>query len=293
MAIKDSPSRKVFSFVNMLLLIMISLISFLPILHVVAQSFSSATAIDAGNVAFFPVEFTMDNFAFVFRDKSILRAYGITIFITAFGTLFNLIATASLAYPLSRKELFGRRFLLLMVLFTMIFSAPLIPTFLVIQELGLLNTIWSLIFPTAISAFNLFVMRSFFMNIPDELIDAARIDGLGELRILFQIVLPLSKPALATLGIFYAVGHWNSYFQALMFIENPKLYPLQIKLRQMIVEDSFTNDPSGDFFQSMVQTSPEGIKMATIVVATVPILLIYPFLQKHFVKGFMLGSLKD
>lgn len=293
MAIKDSPSRKAFSFVNMLLLIMISLISFLPILHVVAQSFSSATAIDAGNVVFLPVEFTFDNFEFVFRDKSILRSYGITIFITVFGTLFNLAATASLAYPLSRKEFFGRRFILLMVLFTMIFSAPLIPTFLVIQELGLLNTIWSLIFPTAISAFNLFVMRSFFMNIPDELIDAARIDGLGELRILFQIVLPLSKPALATLGIFYAVGHWNSYFQALMFIENPKLYPLQIKLRQMIVEDSFTNDPSGDFFQSMVQTSPEGIKMATIVVATVPILLIYPFLQKHFVKGFMLGSLKD
>ncbi len=293
MAIKDSPSRKVFSFVNMFLLIMISMISFLPILHVFAQSFSSATAIDTGKVAFLPVELTFENFAFVFRDHSILRAYGVTIFITVFGTIFNLIATASLAYPLSRKELFGRKFILLMVLFTMIFSAPLIPTFLVIQELGLLNTIWALIFPTAISAFNLFVMRSFFINIPDELIDAARIDGLGELRILFQIVLPLSKPALATLGIFYAVGHWNSYFQALMFIENPRLYPLQIKLRQMIVEDNFTNDPSGDFFQSMVQTSPEGIKMATIVVATVPILLVYPFLQKHFVKGFMLGSLKD
>jgi len=293
MAIKDSPKRKIFIFTNMFLLITISLVSLLPLLHVFAQSFSSGVAIDAGDVAFLPVEFTLDNFLFVFRDASILRAYGVTIFLTVVGTLFNLLATASLAYPLSRKEFLGRKYILLLVLFTMIFSAPLIPTFLVVQSLGLLDTIWALIFPTAISAFNLFVMRSFFINIPDELIDAARIDGMGEIRILFTVVLPLSKPALATLGIFYAVNHWNSYFQALMFIENPKLYPLQIKLRQMIVEDSFTNDPSGDFYSSMIQTSPEGIKMATIVVATIPILLVYPFLQKHFIKGFMLGSLKD
>lgn len=293
MAIKISPSRRVFLFINMFLLITISLISLLPLMHVFAQSFSSSTAIDAGDVAFLPVELTLENFMFVFRDSSILRAYGVTIFLTVFGTLFNLLATASLAYPLSRKEFLGRKYILLMVLFTMIFSAPLIPTFLVVQGLGLLDTIWALIFPSAISAFNLFVMRSFFISIPDDLIDAARIDGLGEIRILFQVVLPLSKPALATLGIFYAVAHWNSYFQALMFIENQKLYPLQIKLRQMIVEDTFTNDPSADFYQSMLQTSPEGIKMATIVVATVPILLIYPFLQRHFVKGFMLGSLKD
>src|SRR5690625_1223665 len=293
MAIKDSPKRKIFIFTKMFLLITISLVSLLPLLHVFAQSFSSGVAIDAGDVAFLPVEFTLDNFLFVFRDASILRAYGVTIFLTVVGTLFNLLATASLAYPLSRKEFLGRKYILLLVLFTMIFSAPLIPTFLVVQSLGLLDTIWALIFPTAISAFNLFVMRSFFINIPDELIDAARIDGMGEIRILFTVVLPLSKPALATLGIFYAVNHWNSYFQALMFIENPKLYPLQIKLRQMIVEDSFTNDPSGDFYSSMIQTSPEGIKMATIVVATIPILLVYPFLQKHFIKGFMLGSLKD
>ncbi len=174
----------------------------LPFIHVAAQSFSSSSAIDQGRVGFWPVEFTFNNYEYVFQDASIWRSFGVTIFITVVGTLINLIATASLAYPLSRREFVFRRLLLLMVLFTMIFSAPLIPTFLVVQSLGLLNTVWALILPTAISAFNLFVMRSFFMQIPQELIEASRIDGLGELRILFQVVLPLSKPAMATLGIF-------------------------------------------------------------------------------------------
>ena len=290
---KESTSRKIFLVVNISLLIIISLITILPLLHVLALSFSSSTAIDQGKVSFFPVDFTLHNFSYVFQDVSILKSFGVTIFITVFGTIFNLIATASLAYPLSRSEFLGRRFILLMVLFTMIFSAPLIPTYLVVQSLGLLDTIWALIFPTAISAFNLFVMRSFFSQIPSDLIDASRIDGMGEIRILFKVVLPLSKPAMATLGIFYAVVHWNSYFHALMFIENRNLYPLQIKLREMIVDDSFQSDPSSELFASMLSSSPEGIKMATIVVATVPIVLIYPFLQKYFIKGFMLGSLKD
>jgi putative aldouronate transport system permease protein len=293
MAIKTSKARKVFLFSNMTILIIISIVMLLPFIHVFAQSFSSATAIDQGRVSFLPVEFTLDNYSFVFQDASIWRSFGVTIFITVVGTIINLVATASLAYPLSRRELKGRKFLLLMVLFTMIFSAPLIPTFLVVQSLGLLDTVWALIFPTAISAFNLFVMRSFFMQIPQELIEASRIDGMGELRILFQVVLPLSKPALATLGIFYAVFHWNTYFNALMYIENRNLYPLQIKLREMIVDESFIADPTSNFYTAIMSSSPEGIKMATIIIATVPILLIYPFLQRHFLKGFMLGSLKD
>lgn len=289
----DSTPRKVFLTVNIILLTLISLIMILPLIHVLAQSLSSSTAIDQGRVNLLPVEFTLDNYSFVFQEASIWRSIGITVFITVFGTIFNLLATASLAYPLSRPELKGRKFLLLMVLFTMIFSAPLIPSFLVVQELGLLNTIWSLIFPTSISAFNLFVMRSFFMQLPNELIESSRIDGLGEFRILLQIVMPLSKPAMATLGIFYAVFHWNTYFHALMYIEDRSLYPLQIKLREMIVDDTILADPTSDFYTSLITSSPEGIKMATILVATVPILLVYPLLQRHFVKGFMLGSLKD
>ena len=293
MAIKDSTPRKVFLYSNASFLILVSLVMILPILHVVAQSFSSSSAIDRGEVVLLPVQFTLDNYKYVFQDQSIWRSFGVTVFITVFGTLFNLIATASLAYPLSRKEFVGRRILLFMILFTMIFSAPLIPTYLLIQQLGLLNSLWSLILPTAISAFNFFVMRSFFIQIPQELIDASRIDGCSELRILLQIILPLSKPALATLGIFYAVFHWNTYFHALMFISNRSLYPLQVKLREMIVDDSLVADPTSDIFTTMLSSSPEGIKMAVIVVATVPILMIYPFLQKYFIKGFMLGSIKD
>ncbi|KHF41330.1 carbohydrate ABC transporter permease [Halalkalibacter okhensis] len=293
MAIKDSRSRKIFLFSNLTFLIIFSLIMILPIIHVLAQSFSSSGAIDRGEVVLLPVDFTLNNYQYVFQDISIWRSFGVTIFITVFGTLFNLIATASFAYPLSRKEFVGRRILLFMVLFTMIFSAPLIPTYLLVQKLGLLDSLWALILPTSISAFNFFVMRSFFMQIPQELIDSSRIDGCSELRILWQMVLPLSKPALATLGIFYAVFHWNTYFHALMFIENRKLYPLQVKLREMIVDDTIVADPTSDIFTTMLSSSPEGIKMATIIVATVPILFIYPFLQRYFIKGFMLGSLKD
>jgi multiple sugar transport system permease protein/putative aldouronate transport system permease protein len=265
----------------------------LPFFHVLAQSFSSSNAIDRGEVLFLPVDLTFDNYQYVFQDMTIWRAFGVTVFITVFGTLFNLIATASLAYPLSRQEFKGRKIFLFMVLFTMIFSAPLIPTYLLIQKLGMLDTLWALIIPTAISAFNFFVMRSFFLQIPNELIDSSRMDGCGEMRILFQIVLPLSKPALATLGIFYAVFHWNTYFNALMYIDNRKLYPLQVKLREMIVDDTLVADPTSDVFASMLSSSPDGIKMATIIVATIPILLVYPFLQRFFIKGFLLGGIKD
>lgn len=293
MAIKESRPRKLFLTFNISILIILSLIMILPFFHVLAQSFSSSNAIDRGEVLFLPVDLTFDNYQYVFQDMTIWRAFGVTVFITVFGTLFNLIATASLAYPLSRKEFKGRKIFLFMVLFTMIFSAPLIPTYLLIQKLGMLDTLWALIVPTAISAFNFFVMRSFFMQIPNELIDSSRMDGCGEMRILFQIVLPLSKPALATLGIFYAVFHWNTYFNALMYIDNRKLYPLQVKLREMIVDETLVADPTSDVFASMLSSSPDGIKMATIIVATIPILLVYPFLQRFFIKGFLLGGIKD
>ncbi|WP_339147429.1 MULTISPECIES: carbohydrate ABC transporter permease [unclassified Sutcliffiella] len=293
MANRETRSRKLFLTFNISILVLLSLIMILPFFHVLAQSFSSSNAIDRGEVLFLPVDLTFDNYQYVFQDMTIWRAFGVTVFITVFGTLFNLIATASLAYPLSRQEFKGRKIFLFMVLFTMIFSAPLIPTYLLIQKLGMLDTLWALIIPTAISAFNFFVMRSFFLQIPNELIDSSRMDGCGEMRILFQIVLPLSKPALATLGIFYAVFHWNTYFNALMYIDNRKLYPLQVKLREMIVDDTLVADPTSDVFASMLSSSPDGIKMATIIVATIPILLVYPFLQRFFIKGFLLGGIKD
>ncbi|WP_456271201.1 carbohydrate ABC transporter permease [Bacillus sp. AK031] len=287
-----SLSSKLFDLFNILFLALLGLSMLLPLISVIAKSFSSSEAISKGEVYFWPIEFTLINYEYVFHDASIWRAFFISVLITVGGTLINLLATTSLAYPLSRPEYKGKKVILFLVLFTMIFSAPLIPSYLVVKSFGMIDTLWALVIPGMISAFNFFVMRSFFQNIPSTLIDAARIDGLGELGILFRIVLPLSKPVLATIGIFYGVSHWNNYQSALYFLNDPKLYPLQVKLRQMIVNDEMSVE-ANSVFSSMALNSPEGIQMATVVVATLPILLLYPFLQKHFVKGSMIGSIKE
>jgi putative aldouronate transport system permease protein len=288
---KESLSWRIFSGFNLTFIGILSLTMFLPFLHIIAKSLSSSEAVTHGKVLFWPVDFTLSNYQYVVHDPSIWRAFAVSLIITVGGTALSLIATAALAYPASRPEFKAKKPILLMVLFTMIFSVPLIPSFLVVKNLGMLDSLWSLVLPGLISAFNFFIMRSFFQNIPSTLIDAARIDGLGEVGILFKIVLPLSKPALATLGIFYGVGHWNAYQSALYYINDPRLYPLQVKLRQMMVTD--TGSTSEADLVSMALTSPEGIQMATVIFATLPILIVYPFLQKYFVKGSMLGSVKE
>ncbi|MBU7319263.1 carbohydrate ABC transporter permease [Paenibacillus oleatilyticus] len=290
---KASASWQVFNAANLFFLTLLGLAMFLPFLGVLAQSFSSSEAVIAGKVLFWPVDFTWINYQYVFSDASIWRSFGITVYITVVGTLINLIATASLAYPVSRQEYVGRKFVVVMVLITMVFSAPLVPNFILMKSLGLTNTLWALLLPGAISAFNFFIMRSFFMQIPSEIIDSGRIDGCTELRMIWSIVMPLSKPVMASLGIFYAVGHWNTYMNALYYINNPALRPLQVKLRQLIDANEINIDPSASQFSSLAHMDPEGIKMATIIIATLPIVLIYPFLQKHFVKGMMVGSVKS
>ncbi|QGH35569.1 ABC transporter permease subunit [Gracilibacillus salitolerans] len=292
MGLKVSKSRKIFNVFNYSFVGILSLTMVLPIIHILAKSFSSSSAVAEGKVIFWPVEFDLINYQYVFQDASIWRAFGITVLITVVGTLINLIATASLAYPLSRPEYKGRRIILLGVIFTMIFSAPLIPTYLVIKQLGMIDSLWALLIPNAISAFNFIVMRSFFQQIPASLIDAARIDGCNELGILTRIVLPYSKPVMATMTIFYGVYHWNSYQNALYFLNDPRLYPLQVKLREMIQSDDLSIDVETTISTEFMN-STEGIQMATIIIAIVPILLLYPLLQKHFVKGVMLGSLKE
>jgi putative aldouronate transport system permease protein len=290
---KLSTSYKIFYGLNYIFLVILSFIMFLPLVNIVAKSFSESTAIENGRVGLWPVDFTLTNFHFVFMDTAIWRSFTVTVYITVFGTLINLIMTSLLAYPLSRQEFVGRKYLLLMVLFTMIFSAPLIPNFLLIRELHLMDTLWVLMIPGAISAFNFFIMRSFFLQIPTEIIDSARIDGCSELRILWNMILPLSKPAMATLGIFYGVGHWNTYQSAIYYISDKKLMPLQVKLRELIISDNMNNSSGAHLFDTALLASPEGIKMATIVVATVPIILVYPFLQRYFIKGMLLGSVKS
>ncbi|MCI3922569.1 carbohydrate ABC transporter permease [Paenibacillus sp. TRM 82003] len=283
---------RIFSVFNYILLTVVTLTMFLPLLNVIAQSLSSPFAIDRGAVLFWPVEFTTIYYEYVFQDASIWRAFGISVYITVVGTFINLAATSSLAYPLSRDEYVGRKQILLLIIFTMIFTAPLIPEFILIRELGLSNTLWALMIPSAISAFNLIVMRSFFAQIPKELIDSGRIDGAGELRMVWSIVLPLSKPVMATVGIFYSVMNWNTYKNALYYINDRALYPLQIKLREMLITDDIV-DTGNDLFSNLATASPQGVQMTVIIVATLPIVIIYPFLQRYFVQGMMIGSIKS
>ncbi|KRE92108.1 ABC transporter permease [Paenibacillus sp. Soil766] len=283
---KPSP----ISMLNPIGLILISLIMVLPILNIIAQSFSGPVALSAGKVVLWPVQFTLDNYVTVLKQIAIWRAFSVSVMITVFGTLIALVMTASLAYPLSRNEYRERKYILLLVLITMIFHAPLIPNYLLVRNLGLLDSLWALMLPGAISAFNLFVMRSFFLSIPNELIESARIDGAGEVRTIWSIILPLSKPAMATMSIIYSVALWNNYSNALYFINNRALFPLQVKLREFVVTDSSDlANTAGD----IANLSPEGLKMAVIVIATIPIMLVYPFLQKHFIKGMLIGSIKS
>lgn len=286
---KLSRSGKVFQVFNIIFLGLLALSMLLPILHVLAKSLSGVQALTNSEVGLLPVDFTLLNYQYVLSNSAILRSFAVTIYITVVGTLINLIMTSSLAYPLSREEYKGRKIFLVMVLLTMIFPAPLIPLFILVKEMNLMNSLWSLMIPGAISAFNFFVMRSFFQQIPKELIEASRIDGCGELRILWNIIVPLSKPVMATVGLFYAVVHWNTYMHALYFINEPRLYPLQVKLRQMLMLDQV--ETGNEMFSDLL-SAPEGIQMATVIVAMIPIIAVYPFLQKYFVKGMMLGSIK-
>jgi putative aldouronate transport system permease protein len=287
-----SPGRDPYQLLILACLLLLALSIFLPFVNLVAVSLSSPNAVAEGKVGLWPVDLTWINYQYVFQDKQVWRAYRITLFITTFGTLMSLIMTSSLAYSLSRPENKLRKPILMMVVLTMIFSAPLIPTYLVIKSLGIMNTLWVMMIPGLISPFNLIVTRTFFMSIPSALIDSARIDGCGEAGILLRIIAPLSAPIVATMGLFYGVGLWNSYQSALYYIQDRKLMPLQIILHDMVSRDSLSTN-SSEMFEVILQNSAFGVQMATILVATIPILAVYPFLQRYFMKGMLLGSIKE
>lgn len=283
-------SGRVFAAVNYTLLAIIALVTVLPFLHVVAGSFTTSAEMAVKKFILFPTVWSFDAYKFIFSTNTIFRAMGVSVGITAFGTLFSMLLTALMAYGLSRRDLDGRRGIMFLVVFTMLFSGGLIPTFLVVRELGMIDSYLALIVPTSISAFNLIIMRNFFQNIPEGLEESAKIDGCSDFGILFRIVLPLSMPAIATLSLFYAVTYWNTYLSAILYLNDSLKWPIQVLLRQIVVLASGM-DYSSDL-DSTVPPPDQTIKMAVIVVATLPILLIYPFLQKHFAKGAMLGSIK-
>lgn len=278
-----NQSRKWFEAGNYLFLSLVSLSVLLPFLNILAGSFSEGSAILQGLVTIFPVNFTLENYAAVIHDAGFWKSFGISVYITVLGTALNLTFTSLMAYGLARRELKGRSTILIIVLFTMIFTAPIVPTYLLVKSLGMLDTLWAVMIPSLVSGFNLLITISFFQNIPDGLTEAARMDGCSEYRTFWSIVLPLSMPVMTTIGLFYAVAHWNGYFAAMMYIRDASWFPLQVKLKQLM--DGTAGDATSI-------TMREGVKMATIIVATIPVMSIYPFIQKHFVKGAMIGSVK-
>jgi len=286
--IRVSPSRRVFQVFNVIILVTISFAMLYPVLYVTAASFSSETSILRGDVVFIPVNPHVKAYQKVFNYPLLWKSYGNTIMYTFLGTAINLVLTVFGAWSLSRKKMVGRRFFTLMCTFTMFFNGGMIPTFLVIKELKLLNTIWAILLPGAVSTYNMILMRTFFMQIPQSLVEAAELDGCRDFGVLFRIVLPLSMASLMTIGMFYAVAHWNSYFTAVLYLSKPELYPLQIILRQVVLLNEIVENAT-----STEEVMAEGIKYATIVVAMLPMLCIYPFVQRYFVKGVMVGSVKE
>lgn len=237
-----------------------------------------------------PSEVTFEAYRQLLGSWRLPRAFFVSVYITVLGTALNLFATTLMAYPLSKKSFRLRNPLLLFVLFTALFSGGLVPTYLVVQKLGLMNTYWALMLPNLISVFNLLVMKAFFQGLPAEIEEAAKIDGASDWHILWRIVLPLSKPILATIGLFYAVGHWNSFFDAILYISDADKLPLQVVLRQILSAGNLNSYVPAD----AVETAPtESLRMAAVVLTTIPILLVYPFLQRYFTAGVLLGSVKE
>ncbi|GGG14811.1 carbohydrate ABC transporter permease [Paenibacillus abyssi] len=280
----NTIGSRIFDYANYLFLFLVSLAAILPFMYVVISSFSTEAAL-------IPTQFTTAAYNYIFTTSTFVRSLGVSVYITLFGTMINLVFTSLMAYSLAHKHLAGRRVILLMVVFTMLFNGGMIPTYFIVKATGLMNTMWALMIPNAISAFYLIILKNFFQSIPDELKESARMDGAHELGILLRIVIPLSLPAMAAFGLFYAVGLWNQYFSAVLYINSPEKWPVQVLLRQVVILSQGSIGDSGEIASDTVLYG-EGIKMAVIVISTVPILLVYPFLQKHFAKGVLLGSVK-
>ncbi|MFD0870532.1 Inner membrane ABC transporter permease protein ycjP [Chlamydia abortus] len=264
-----------------------------PIYYVFIMSITPfSEVLSRGGFVIIPNSVTFDAYKEIFSSQRIPQALKITVFVTVVGTALNLATTILLAYPLSKKFVPGRNFFLLAIVFTMLFNGGLIPTYLVVRGVGLTNTIWALIIPGLVSAFNMLIVKTYFQNLPDEIEDAAKVDGCGDFQTMFRIVLPLSMPIIATIGLFYAVGHWNDFFKAILYISDKSLYPIQLVLRNMIQNPNVSQELQLMNSQLMQQLPPETIKMATVVVAILPILAVYPFLQKYFVRGMLIGAVK-
>lgn len=288
---QKSIAERLFNSVNIGLLLLISALMLFPFLYLFSVSFSSYEDFLGSRLLLWPSNWTTDAYAYIWSSRTFRQALWTTTLVTVLGTLVNLFFTSTMAYALSRP-IIGQRSVMFMVVFSLLFSAGMIPTYLVVQATGLLDSIWSLILPVAIAPFNLIVIRQFFLNIPGEMIEAGIVDGANDLQIFYKIILPLSKPALAAFSLFYAVTHWNNYFAPILYINDSSKWTIQVVLRQIVVVGETTGTLGGDNMFAAQPPPPETIQMAAILMATLPILIVYPFLQKHFAKGVMLGAVK-
>lgn len=292
--IRESYNDRIFIFFNTLFLVFILIIVLYPLLYVIGASFSSPSAVLAGRVKLLPVDFTLEGYIRVFEHRGLMRGFANSFFYTIVGSTVNVIMVILAAYPLSRYDLFGRKTLTFLFLFTLLFGGGLIPFYLTVQKLQLLNTRWALIVPVALSVWNMLIAISFFRTtLPPELLEAAQIDGCDDFRYLISVVLPLSGPIIAVIFLFSAVWHWNQYFLALIFLRDSALYPVQLILREILVLNEIDFDMLGDVRSLALQQGlKEQLKFTVIIVASVPLLILYPFVQKYFVTGVTLGSVK-
>lgn len=285
--VRLSTGDRIFGFANAALLFVFCVLVLFPLWHMLVVSISGGQYVIRGDVVLIPKGITMSSYKALLSDNQIPNAYVNTIKYTFFGTLVNLVMTSLCAFPLSRPHFYGKTFFNFFVVFTMLFNVGFLANFMVVFALGLKNTIWAIILPGAISVYNMVIMRTFFQGIPEEMYEAAKIDGANDMQIFLQMALPLSKPVIATLLLFYAVGHWNAFMPGLLYFDNKKDFPMQMILRNIVIGSDMANSETQDV--TLIGLS---LKYAAIFITVAPILCVYPFVQKFFTKGIMLGSLK-
>ncbi|TDF94491.1 carbohydrate ABC transporter permease [Paenibacillus piri] len=289
----QNVADKLFQTAVMTILTIVALLMLFPFYYVFVVSFTSPVEYLRKGLVLLPSEWTLTSYKYLLANNVFVKAAGVSTFLAVVGTVLSLIVTSAGAYTLSRKRLHGRRMLLILILLTTLFNPGIVPPYLVVRELGLMNSIWSLIIPVLTSGWYVILMRGFFESIPDELEEAGKIDGASDIGVFTRIILPLSLPSLAAFGLFYAVAYWNTFFSAILYINKADLRPLQVVLQMLLIDSSSSS--SGEIANQMsseIAIPTDTLKMAAVVISTVPILLVYPFLQKHFAKGVMVGSIK-
>lgn len=286
----ESKGTKIFYAVNYIILTILAIVVILPFMHLISKSFSSNSAVISGQVGFFPVDFTTSAYEFVILNKKFFTAFAVSVFVTLVGTILSVGITVLTAYPLSKPNFIGRKFFLKIFVITMLFGGTMISSFLLIKGLGMYNTIWALIIPGILAPYNMLLIKNFLEGIPEALEEAASIDGANSMQILIKIIMPLMLPSIATIGLFYAVSYWNSYFNGIMYVTDAELKPLQTYLYEVL---RLSTLPAHELPAELAdKVSTGAVQSATVMASTIPILIVYPFLQKYFVKGLVVGSVK-